>query len=106
MPKIFEKNYINKNSVDIISIIIDYIKEEIFNKYLKNVFDIMEDNNFLSTLLVINESDEKLLNEDAVKQIKTEYLETIKLDFDKLYNPKFILNFVIPGFYKIGRAHV
>ena len=70
IPKIFEIQYINKSSVDIISIIIDYIKENIFNKYLTNVFDIMEDNNFLTTLLFLYESDQKLISEDVIEQIK------------------------------------
>ena len=52
--KMFRENYVNKDKIDIISCILDYIKENVFSKYLRLIFDILEDNNFFSTLLEIN----------------------------------------------------
>lgn len=54
--KMFKENYMNKDKIDVISCILDYIKENIFPKYLELIFDILEDNNFLATLLEINKS--------------------------------------------------
>jgi hypothetical protein len=51
IEKIYESNYISIYTIDIVSCLIDYIKEHIFNKYLKKVFEILEDNNILTTLI-------------------------------------------------------
>ena len=52
--KMFRENYVNKDKIDIISCILDYIKENVFAKYLNIIFNDLEDNNFFSTLLEIN----------------------------------------------------
>ena len=52
--KMLKENYVNKDKIDIISCILDYIKENLFAKYLKLIFEVLEDNNFLTTLLEIN----------------------------------------------------
>ena len=45
---------INKNKTDVISCVLDYIKEKVFSKYLRLIFNALEDNNFLTTQLEIN----------------------------------------------------
>lgn len=42
---------INKNSIDIITCLLDYIKEQIFSEYLIYILKALEDNNFLTTLV-------------------------------------------------------
>ena len=47
VKRMFINNYINKDKFDIISCIFDYIKENIFKKYLLYIFRVLEHNNFL-----------------------------------------------------------
>ena len=99
----------NKDKIDIISCILDYIKENVFSKYLKLIFDILEDNNFLSTLLEINNERTCKLdkndrgarpdNSKIIKELEIKFLKEIKVDNDKRYKPKFLSNYRIPGFY-------
>jgi hypothetical protein len=44
IDKIYYDNLINKYTVDFASFLIEYIKEEIFNKYSKIIFEFLEDN--------------------------------------------------------------
>ena len=107
--EMFKKNYMNKDKIDVISCILDYIKENIFSKYLKLIFDILEDNNFLTTLLEINnnktckldKNDTKAIpdNTKIIKELEDTFLKEIKVDNNKKYEPKFLLNYKIPGFY-------
>ena len=90
--------FIKKNSIDIISILIEYTRDEIFDQYINNILNILEDNNFLTSLLVIDNHKE-LLKDDIIREIKEKYIKNIKFEKDKKYKPKFILNFIIPGFY-------
>ena len=48
VDKILHNNYIGKNTCDIISCILKYVKEEIFGKYIKYIFSALEDNNILT----------------------------------------------------------
>ncbi len=108
--KIFEKNYINKNSIDIISCILDYIKEKIFKKSLLYIFKVLEDNNFLTTLIEISKDRNTKLdkidnsvrndkNKIIIKELKAVFLKEIKIDKDDKYKPKFLFNYKIPGFF-------
>ena len=98
MEQIYKNKYINKNSIDIVSILLEYIRDKIFDEYLLKIFYIIEDNNFLSTLLALNKHND-LLNNTLIKEIKEKYIKIIKYDKDKKYIPKFNMDFVIPGFY-------
>ena len=98
MEQIYRSKYINKNSIDIISILLEYIRDKIFDEYLLKIFNIIEDNNFLSTLLALNKQN-NLINNTLIKEIKEKYIKIIKYDKDKKYIPKFNMDFVIPGFY-------
>ena len=51
IDKIYEINYISIYTVDIASCLIEYIKENIFNTYLKKIIIILEDNNIFTTIL-------------------------------------------------------
>ena len=100
-----EEKYVNKDKIDIISCILDYIKEKIFTKYLKYIFSVLEDNNFLTTLLEINNDITCVLdinNNDKrqiIKELEEQFVNIIKVDNNKKYEPKFISNYKIPGFY-------
>ena len=45
IEKIYATNYIDIYTIDIISCLIEYINKNIFNKYLKIIFQTLEDNN-------------------------------------------------------------
>ena len=100
----FDKNHINKNSIDIISCILDYIKENIFKKNLQYIFKVLERNNFLTTLMeVSNDKNIKLdkndkSNKNILKELKSKFISEIKVD-DVKYEPKFLFNYKIQGFY-------
>ena len=49
IDKLLQMNYIGKNNIDIVSCTFDFIKEEIFCKYLEQIFKILEDNNLFTT---------------------------------------------------------
>ena len=98
LEKIFKMNYINKNCIDIISCLLDYIKEQIFSRYLKHIFYVLEDNNFLTTLLEYNKNERNILDENIIEQLKGYYLEIITMD-KGIYEPKFLFNYKIPGFF-------
>ena len=87
-----------KNSLDIINCLLDYIKEKIFSKNLKYIFQILEDSNLLTTLVEIKKEKNKDLDEDIIDKIKSKFLEVIKMD-NKKYEPKFLFNYKIPGLY-------
>ena len=102
IDKILKMNYIGKNSLDIISCLLDYIKEEIFNKYLKYIFTVLEDNNFLTTLLEIKNNKSNSIEENIIEKLKEKSLEIITID-KNIYEPKFLFNYKIPGFYNFYR---
>ena len=111
--KMFKENYVNEDKIDIISCILDYIKEKIFEKYLNIIFVVLEDNNFLTTLLEINKSTYKLdindkdvrpNNSNIIKDLENKFLKEINVDNDKNYEPKFLFNYKIPGFYNFYKS--
>jgi len=72
----FNKNHINKNSIDIISCILDYSKGNIFKKNLQYIFKVLEHNNFLTTLMeVSNDKNIKLDKNDKSNKniLKTKF---------------------------------
>ena len=50
MKKIYDDKLFNKNSVDIMSIILNFIKDRLLSQY---IIDNLEDNNFFTSLLVL-----------------------------------------------------
>ena len=99
IEKIYEMKYINIYTIDIVSYLIDYIKENIFNKYLKKVLEILEDNNILTTLIEIQKNDYKNIHKNLVEEIIMKYLDEITIDKNKIYKSKILFNYNVPGFY-------
>ena len=98
---IYKTNYIGNNSIDIISILLDYMREQIFCKYLIYIFKVLEDNNILTTLLEIKKNNDNILDENIIEQLKDHYLKEkiMEVEKEKTYEPKFLLNYKIPGFF-------
>ena len=91
-------NYIDKISLDIISYILDYIREEILSKYFEYIFKVLENNNILTALKDIQSSKDNILEENILKKIQKHSLDMI----DTInYKPKFLSNSKIPGFYNL-----
>ena len=95
----YNNNLIDKYTIDIISFLIEYIKENIFNKYLKNVFEILEDNNILTTLIELKKNNYKFINKDLVEEIIIKYLDDLTIEKNYIYKCKFLYNYNVPGFY-------
>ena len=107
IEEIYKKSYVNKNSIDLISILIDYIREKLVSQNIMDIFENLEDNNFITSLLVLNNKNEKNelseLNEDIIDQIKENFMKQLKLNEKNNYDVKFDLNYIVPGFYNIIR---
>ena len=109
VKQMLKENYINKNKIDIISCVLDYIKEKVFSKYLRLIFNVLEDNNFLTTLLEINNKKIYKLdkndrggrpnNNKIIKELEKKFINEIKVDNSIKYKPKFLYNYIVPGFY-------
>jgi len=97
IENIYKSQYVNKSSIDIISVIIDFVRNEIILKYINIILCKLESNNILTTLLVLK-SDQELIDDEIVDEMNEKYLDSIKIE-DNKYKPKFILSYVIPGFY-------
>ena len=89
---------INKNSLDIISCLLEYIKEKIFSEYLIHIFEVLENNNILTTLVENKNGNNNNLDEDIITQLKGKFLDSITMD-KNFYEPKFLFNYKIPGCY-------
>ena len=110
LKEMFEKNYIQNNSVDIISSLINYMFF-IYKDYIDKSLEYIENNFFLTTLMVINENnnnkenkinpDQKFIDNEIVKKIIDNYLEMMeKTEFGKDEgNNKICLLYKIPGLY-------
>ena len=98
IDKMLNDNYINKNCVDLISCIMDYIKDNIFNKNLEKIFTILEHYNFLTTLIEIDKDRDIKIDEDIIKEIENKILSDVKIEESQL-QPKFLFGYKIPGFF-------
>ena len=105
---LYRSNYINKYSIDISSCLVEYIKENIFNKYIKKIFLLLEDDNIFTTLIQIKKNNYKYISNNQVEEIIIKYLDEIIEEKDKeenkdqeddIYNPKFLYNYNVPGLY-------
>ena len=99
IKKIYNNKCINIYSIDIASCLIEYIIENIFNEYLKNIFEILENDNLFTTLVEIQANNYKYIDKDQVEDIINIYLDEITLEKNKNYKPKFLFNYNVPGFY-------
>ena len=98
-----ENNYISKYSVDIISCLFDYICEEILPKYLRYIFLALEDNNIFTTLIELQKNKNKELDNVIIMQLIIDSLDMLTYDEKRYYNPKFLFNYKIPGFYNFNK---
>jgi hypothetical protein len=99
IEKIYNNQCINIYSIDIASCLIEYIIENIFNEYLKNIFEICGNDNIFTTLAEIQANNYKYIEKEKVEDIINIYLDEITLERKKKYKPKFLFNYNIPGFY-------
>lgn len=83
IEKIFSSNYINQFTLDIISCIIEYIKEEVFNENLKKIFEMLEDNNILTTLIENKKGNYNSIDKKTIRDLIIDYLEELKFDENK-----------------------
>ena len=101
IEKIYNAKYINKSSVDLISVIIEFVKNEILSKYINIILCYLEDKNILTSLIVFS-NDKTLFNEtlnDSISRMLQQYLNNINIEDNNKYNPKFNLNYIVPGLY-------
>ena len=63
VENIYNLKYINENSVDLISVIIEYVRKEIVSK---NIYKILEDNYNIEDNLKKEKNNEKVLNKDKI----------------------------------------
>ena len=104
LQEIYLKSYITKNSIDIISIMLGYIREKLFSQYILYIFENLEDNNFITSLLVLNnKNDENEIDSEIIEEIKKIILEDLEYEEKNNYSVKFDLNYTLPGFYNIIR---
>ena len=89
---------IKKNNVDLISCIINYIKENIFDKYLEKIFEFLEKYNFLTSLIEIDKDINNKIDLDIIKKLADKILEKIK-DNEEIPEPQFRFGYKIPGFF-------
>ncbi len=99
VDKILHNNYIGKNTCDIISCILKYVKEEIFGKYIKYIFSALEDNNILTTLIEIQNNRSNEIEGTIIRELLEALLDNLTYDDKREFNPKFLFNYKIPGFY-------
>ena len=76
IDKMFKEKYINKNTIDIISCILNYYKEKEFIKNLLCVFKVLEVNIFLTTLIGTNKDNKN--DKKIIKELRSELLKSIK----------------------------
>ena len=93
IENIHKKKKINSFTVDIVSCLIEYIKEEIFIKNLKNIFKILEDNNILTTIIEIQKRKYDLIDQSIVEEIVMKYLDEKTEEKSNIFECKFLYNF-------------
>jgi len=100
IDKIIGEGYVNKYTIDIASYLIEYIKENIFNTYIKKVLLKLEDNNILTTLIELKRNNFKEIDKSIVRDITIKYLEKIPEEKNNIKSePKFLYNYNVPGLY-------
>ena len=80
IDKMFKDNFINKDTIDIITALSDFVKTNIFSKNLKRIFKLLDKNYFFTTLLEINKDKETILDEKIFKNIKDKLLFELKVN--------------------------
>ena len=78
IDKMFKDAFINENTIDIITSLLDFFKTNIFNKYFQGIFKVLDENNFFKTLLELDEDKETKFDEKIFKSIKDKILLELK----------------------------
>ena len=76
---LYMSNYMNKYNNDICLWLIEYFKENIFNKDIKQLILLLENDNILATLLQIKKNN--YLTSNQPKEIITKYLDGLKNNY-------------------------
>jgi len=97
--KMYDDNFISKYTVDIASCLIEYIKENIYNEYLKKVFEILEDNNIFTTLYENINNNFRFIKKNIVEEIISKFFVNIEKEKKDKYESKFLFGYNVPGFY-------
>ena len=98
---IIKNNYINENTIDFITEVINIIKHFLKEK-IKILLKNSENNNFFTTMIMLNikDIDKEILENEIIIIIQKEFLKLLKFSKeDRIINIK--LNYKIPGFYNI-----
>ena len=104
IEKLYNESYINKYTVDVASCLMEYIKDNIFNAYIKKVLLKLEDNNILTTLIELNKKKYKDIDKDVVEEITIKYLNEMPTEKNETKpNSKFLYNYNVPGLYNFFR---
>ena len=97
---IIGEGYVNKYTIDIVSCLIEYIKENIFNSYIKKVLLKLEDNNMITTVIELKRNNFKEIDKSIMREIIIKYLDEISEEKNKTKpEPKFLYNYNVPGLY-------
>jgi hypothetical protein len=100
IENLYNTNYIKKYTIDIISCLINYIKDNIFIKNLEKIIKKLEDNNILTTIFKLQINNFEVINKDVVQELLLIFLDTFKFVKNEQYKPKFLFKYNIPGLYK------
>ena len=99
--EIFNNTYITNNSVDIVSSLInDVIIDKILKNAIMKVLDTLESDNFLTTLLNIDNNNKLsgfLSSKENLLQIMEKYLNSVEIN-DMQNKAIFKNNYLVPGF--------
>ena len=99
IENLYNTNYIKKFTIDIISCLINYIKDNIFIKNLEKIIIKLEDNNILTTIFKLQKNNFKVIDKDVVENLLLIYLDTFKIVKNEIYKPKFLFKYNVPGLY-------
>ena len=100
IDEIYKNSYINKYTVDINSCLFEYIKNNIFNAYIKKILLKLEDNNILTTLIELKKQNNKIIDKRFVEEIIEKYIDEINIKTNETKpEAKFLFNYNVPGLY-------
>ena len=98
--EIFTKSYINQNTVDIVSLIInDAVIDKRLRGTIMKVIDTLESDNFLTTLLALDNytKNKSFTSKTNLCKLMKKYLDSVKIT-EIQRKASFKLNYLVPGF--------